>query len=313
MVKELHGFRRQLKNMIEGELKHKIKNQFHKMSITHKMLAEYLLENYEKAAFLTASRLGAIVGTSESTVIRFASILGYNGYPELQEAMQEMVRRKLSTATRLRGINDSARNSPVLLEIFLNDMQNLKKTFQNLSGEAFEEAVTAINSASTIYILGFRSAHCLALLLGFYLEMIGKKVKIIPSGVSSIYEQLSAIAENDLIIGISFPRYTRQTIEGVEYAKKLGAKVIAITDTVVSPLAHWSDITLTSESNIGSFIESFVAPISLINAIVIAAGQKQKEQTAAYLDKREEIWKTCNIFFASEKGSGEKIHKGKTK
>ena len=299
--------------MIEGELKQKIKNQFHKMSIAHKMLAEYLLENYENAAFLTAARLGAIVGTSESTVIRFASILGYHGYPELQEAMQEMVRRKLSTPTRLRGISDSAKNFPVLSEIFLSDMQNLKKTFQNISEKAFEEAVEEISNASTIYILGFRSAHCLALLLGFYLEMIGKKVKIIPSGASSIYEQLSAVEENDLVIGISFPRYTRQTIEGAEYAKNLGAKVMAITDTVVSPLAHWADITLTSESNIGSFMESFAAPISLINAIVTAAGQKQREQTIAFLVKREEIWNKCNIFFVAEKGSAEKIQKGKTK
>ncbi|WP_051534147.1 MurR/RpiR family transcriptional regulator [Desulfitibacter alkalitolerans] len=297
--------------MIEGELKQKIKNQFHKMSIAHKMLAEYLLENYEKAAFLTAARLGAIVGTSESTVIRFASTLGYHGYPELQEAMQEMVRRKLSTATRLREISDSARSSPVLPEIFIGDMQNLKKTFQNISAEIFEEAVKEINNASTIYILGLRSAHCLALFLGFYLEMIGKNVKVVPSGVSSIYEQLSEVKENDLLIGISFPRYTRQTIEGVEHAKKLGAKVVAITDTVVSPLAHWADITLTSESNIGSFIESFAAPLSLINAIVTAAGQKQIEKTLSVLEKREETWGKYRIFYFAEKGSLEKNSKRK--
>lgn len=292
--------------MMESQLKQRIKNQFHKLSATHRLLAEYLLDNYEKAAFLTASRLGAIVGTSESTVIRFASTLGYQGYPELQEAMQDMVRHKLSTATRLRETGESAKNTPVLPELFLSDMDNLKKTFQEVSAEAFEETVEEISDASTIYILGLRSAYCLALFLGFYLEMIGKKVKIIPSGVSSIFEQLSVVRNTDLVIGISFPRYTRQTIEGVEFAKKLGARVVVITDTVVSPLAQWADITLTSESNIGSFIESFVAPLSLINALVTAVGRKQRDQTIDILEKQEVIWERCNIFYVSEKGSAEK-------
>ncbi|KUO49638.1 MAG: hypothetical protein APF76_00205 [Desulfitibacter sp. BRH_c19] len=292
--------------MIDSHLKQKIKNQFHKLSATHKLLAEYLLENYEEAAFLTASRLGTIVGTSESTVIRFASTIGYQGYPELQEAMQDMVRHKLSTTTRLRETSDSAKDTQVLPELFLGDMENLKKTFQEISVEAFEETVEEISDASTIYILGLRSAHCLALFLGFYLEMIGKKVKVVPSGVSSIYEQLSVVRNTDLVIGISFPRYTRQTIDGVEYAKKLGAKVVVITDTVVSPLAQWADITLTSQSNIGSFIESFAAPLSLINALVTAVGRKQRDQTLDILEKQEVIWERCNIFYVSEKDSVKK-------
>lgn len=256
---------------------------------------------------MTASRLGAIIGTSESTVIRFACTLGYSGYPELQAAMQDMVRSKLSTAARLRDACETSKDSPILPEIFHYDMENLRKTYQEISPEAFAQAVDQISSASTIYILGMRSAHCLALFLGFYLEMIGKKVKVVPSGVSSIYEQLSGVKENDLIVGISFPRYTKITIEGIAYAKQMGASVVVITDTILSPLAQWADITLTSESNLGSFIESFAAPLSLINALVTAVGRRQKDQTLEVLEKMEMIWEKCDIFHLSEKNDGGKI------
>jgi DNA-binding MurR/RpiR family transcriptional regulator len=290
--------------MDDCEFKKRITSQFHGLSAAHKALGDYLLNNYEKAAFLTASRLGTIVGISESTVIRFACSLGYRGYPELQRDLQEMVRIRLSTVSRLKEAAEASKDIPVLKDIFRYDLENLKKTYEEISPEAFEKAVEQILNVSTIYILGMRSAHCLALFLGFYLEMIGKRVKVLPCGVSSIYEQLSGINTSDLMVGISFPRYTKGTIEGVEHAKKLGAKVIVITDSVLSPLSQWADITLTSASNLGSFIESFAAPLSLINALVTAVAKKQQDQTIAVLEKMEAIWDKCNLFHLSEKNEG---------
>jgi len=285
-----------------ADLKQKITAQFHNLSAAQKNLAEYLLENYDKAAFLTASRLGALVGVSESTVIRFATSIGYQGYPEMQEAMQEMVRNKLNTVSRLRKSAEFSRENSAVREILQTDMENLRKTLQEISVEAFEAAVEEIIKADTIYVLGLRSAHCAAVFLGFYLEMIEKKVRIVPWSVSSIMEQLSGVREKDLVVAISFPRYTRQTIEGAAYAKKAGARILAITDSIVSPLAQWADLTLTAESDLGSFIESFTAPLSVINALITAVGRKQKTKTISVLEQLEKLWEQYDIFYIKEKG-----------
>lgn len=285
-----------------ADLKQKITAQFHNLSTAQKNLAGYLLEHYDKAAFLTASRLGAVVGVSESTVIRFATTIGYHGYPEMQEAMQEMVRNKLNTVSRLRKSAELSGENATVREILQTDMENLRKTLQEISVEAFEAAVEEIVKAKTIYVLGLRSAHCAAVFLGFYLEMIKKKVRVVPWSVSSIMEQLSGIGGEDLVIAISFPRYTRQTIEGTACAKKAGARILAITDSIVSPLAQWADLTLTAESDLGSFIESFTAPLSVINALVTAVGRKQKTKTISTLEQLEKLWEQYNIFYIKEKG-----------
>jgi DNA-binding MurR/RpiR family transcriptional regulator len=293
--------------MTESELTQKIRNHYHKLSSTHKLIAEYILNNFEEAAFLTASRLGTLIGTSESTIIRFACCLGYNGYPELQEAMQDMLRNKLNTVTLIDNTSENANITPIFSEIFLADMDNLRKTFQEIVPVEFQKAVNEIANAPSIYILGMRTAYCIVLFLEHYLEMICKKVKVIPSGVSSIFEQLSLVDKKDIIIAISFPKYTKLTVDGVKYAKKKGKRIIAITDSVLSPLAQWADITLTSETKTGSFIQSFVAPLSLVNSLVIAVARQQKSQLLDSLKEREAICNKNKIFYPINTAKIEKL------
>ncbi|NLC52053.1 MAG: MurR/RpiR family transcriptional regulator [Firmicutes bacterium] len=284
------------------DFKIRLQSCYHKLSGSQKKIAEYLLENFEKAAFLTASRLGNLVQVSESTVIRFANTLGYNGYPELQEEFREILRTRFTAVSCLKESSSfKAARSPDLAEILNIDLQNLSKTLAEISPDVFEKAVEEIISAPFIYILGLRSAHCLALFLGFYLEMIGKHVKVIPQGTNSIFEQFTGAGAGDLAIGISFPCYTRQTIEGVAYAQKKGCRILALTDTVLSPLAQIADITLTAETNTGSFVESFVAPLSVINALIIAVGRKEGKQVTERLEQLEEIWERYRIYYLSSK------------
>lgn len=279
-------------------LQKRIQKMYGELSGAQRALAEFLLANYEQAAFLTAARLGALVGVSESTVVRFAYTLGYQGWPELQGVLQEMVKNRLSTAARLRlSAAQAKEKESVAREILATDLENLRRTLQDLNEEVFDAAVEAIISAEDIYVLGSRSAHSLALFLAFYLQMIGKRVRVVPQGVSSIFEELAAVRPQDLVVGISFPRYTRVTVEGFAYARKKGARTLALTDSVISPLGQLADITLTAQSNLGSFIESFAAPLSVINALVTAVGRRDQEKTLACLDELEEIASQHNIFY----------------
>lgn len=291
----------------QDSLEVRIKRAFNDLSGAQRSLAEFLLNNYEQAAFLTAARLGALVGVSESTVVRFAYTLGYQGWPELQGTLQEKVKNRLSTADRLRlSAAEAGAEESVAREILATDLENLRRTLQELSDADFNAAVDAIIAAADIYVLGSRSAHSLALFLAFYLQMIGKRVRVVPQGVSSIFEELATVRPEDLVIGISFPRYTRLTVEGFAHARRKGAKTLALTDSILSPLAPLADITLTAESNLGSFIESFAAPLSLINALVTAVGRRDKEKTLACLDELEEVAAKHRIFY-SPSGGGTSI------
>ena len=280
-------------------LEARIKKAFGELSGAQRALAEFILSNYEQAAFLTAARLGALVGVSESTVVRFAYTLGYQGWPELQGVLQEMVKNRLSTAARLRlsAAPVAGEKESVAREILTTDLENLRRTLQELKEEDFDAVVDAVIAARDIYVLGSRSAHSLALFLAFYLQMIGKRVRVVPQGVSSIFEELATVRPEDLVIGISFPRYTRLTVQGFEYARARGARMLALTDSILSPLAPLADITLTAQSNLGSFIESFAAPLSVINALVTAVGRRDKEKTLACLDELEEVAARHSIFY----------------
>jgi DNA-binding MurR/RpiR family transcriptional regulator len=284
---------------VGSSLEARIKKGFGDLSGAQRALAEFILHNYEQAAFLTAARLGALVGVSESTVVRFAYTLGYQGWPELQGVLQEMVRSRLSTADRLRlSVAPVAGESEsVPREILTTDLENLRRTLQELKDDDFDAAVDAVIASRDIYVLGSRSAHSLALFLAFYLQMIGKRVRVVPQGVSSIFEELATVRPEDLVIGISFPRYTRLTIQGFEFARARGARMLALTDSILSPLALLADITLTAQSNLGSFIESFVAPLSVINALLTAVGRRDKEKTLARLDELEEVATSHSIFY----------------
>ncbi|KKM10184.1 N-acetylmannosamine kinase [Clostridiales bacterium PH28_bin88] len=267
-------------------------------STRQKLIAEYLLAHYDKAAFMTAAKLGAAVGVSESTVVRFAYALGYDGFPQMQKALQDIVKKRLTTVDRLQmSVHD--KQDHVLDKVLRNDITNIRLTLEESSREDFTEAVSMILAAKNIYIISLRSATALGQFLNFYLHLLLKNCRII-SGAGTLFEQLTAVEKGDLVIGISFPRYSRQTVEGLKYAQEKGATTLAITDSVISPLAKFAKVALVAHSDMASFIDSFVAPLSVINALIIAVGSKESHKTEEALRQLEEIWKTFNIYYTED-------------
>jgi DNA-binding MurR/RpiR family transcriptional regulator len=266
------------------------------MSDSQRILARYLIENVDTAAFLTAGKVGTAVGVSESTVVRFASALGYPGWPELQQVLADIVKAKLSTINRLKH-TASSESSVVAQTVMSTDLDNLKKTMDEIKSDVFERVVELLSNARTIYVLGLRSARSLALFCQFYLQVAGRAVKIVPQGDSSIFEELSYATSEDIVLAISFPRYTNLTVKGFRYAKDTGARTIALTDSEVSPLAQIADISLYARTGIDSFTESFIAPLSLINAIVTAVGRRDEAKTIARLEKFEEICSQNEVYW----------------
>ncbi|MCR4442545.1 MAG: MurR/RpiR family transcriptional regulator [Peptococcaceae bacterium] len=280
---------------MDTTLRKRIQNHYQKMSSNHKLIAGYLLENYDQAAFMTAQQLGETLGVSESTVIRFATSLEYDGYPQLQKDLQCMVKNKISTVERLHlSLESKQRN--ILERVFNTDINNIRRTMEEINPQDFKKAVNEIIEARSIYIISLRSATSLGQFLHFYLNLILKNCRVV-SGMSVFFEELVAIGPEDLAIGISFPRYSRQTIEGLKYAREKGARTIAITDSVTSPLAEHAHYVLTAHSAMTSFIDSFVAPLSVINALIIAVGTQESEKTAQALSMLEEIWDTFKIYY----------------
>lgn len=267
-------------------------------SAKQKLIAEYLLIKYDKAAFMTAAKLGAAIGVSESTVVRFAYALGYEGFPHMQKALQDIVKKRLTTVDRLQmAVHD--KQEQVLDKVLRNDITNIRLTLEEISREDFTEAVSMILAAKNVYIISLRSATALGLFLNFYLHLLLKNCRII-SGAGTLFEQLTAVETGDLVIGISFPRYSRQTVEGLKYAQEKGATTLAITDSVISPLAKFSKVVLVAHSDMTSFIDSFVAPLSVINALIIAVGTKESHRTEEALRQLEIIWKTFNIYYTED-------------
>lgn len=284
------------KNYID--LPSRIKHNFKNFSPSQKLIATYLLNQSDKAAFFTAADLGKAVGVSESTVVRFANFLGYDGYPALQRDLQDGIKNKLTTVNRFKkSINSVNGGENILHEVLRNDMENINNTMNNISLDSYNKFVEEMIKADNIYIVGLRTATSLAYFMGFTLHLILKNVTTITFGVSDLFERLININEKDLLIGISFPRYTLQTVEIMEYAKKKGAKTAAITDSVMSPLAQLADVSLFANSNLNSFIDSFTAPLSVINALVTAVGVKKRGETLEYLAELEEVWKKYNVFY----------------
>jgi len=280
------------------DLSSRIKANNKKFSPSQRLIAEYLLNHSDKAAFFTAANLGKAVGVSESTVVRFANFLGYDGYPALQRDLQDGIKNKLTTVNRLKkSIKSVNAGENVLYQVLRNDMENINNTMNNISLDSFNKFVEEMLKADNIYIVGLRTAASLAYFMGFTLHLILKNVTTITFGVSDLFEKLININEKDLLIGISFPRYTLQTVEIMEYAQKKGAKTVAITDSVMSPLAQLADVSLFANSNLNSFIDSFTAPLSIINALVTAVGVKKRGETLEYLAELEEVWEKYNVFY----------------
>ncbi|WP_427338746.1 MurR/RpiR family transcriptional regulator [Caloranaerobacter sp. DY30410] len=278
-----------------------IQINFPRLSKGQRLIAEYILNHYDKAAFMTASKLGEMVGVSESTVVRFANALGFSGYPSLQRALQELIKNKLTTVQRLSMSNNYSDNSTLLKKILKADMDNIRSTIEEINNDEFEKVVDCIYNANRVYIIGLRSSTTLANYLGFYLSLILDNVKVVTYGISDIFEQLLRVNKGDVVIGISYPRYSRRTLEALNYVKQQECKIIGITDSFLSPISGIADYTLIAKSNMISFVDSLVAPLSLINALIIAIGMKEKTEITQYFQKLERLWYEYNVYDCKDK------------
>lgn len=279
------------------ELIQRLNHSGKKLSKSHRRIAECIVTHYDKVVFMTASKLGEYVGVSESTVVRFAAALGYSGYPQLQKALQELIHHRLTASQRFEMTSDMD-HSQVLNKVLKADIQNIRSTLDEIDLDAFEHAIDMIIQARSIYVMGLRSSAPIAEFLAHYLKFIFPNVRVVTSGVSDVFEQLSRIGEGDLMIGISFPRYTSRSIEAMEYARRQGASLIAITDGPLSPLHSTSDVCLMAKSDMSSFVDSFAAPLSLINALIVALAQRRRTELSEYFERMEKIWAEYDVYLA---------------
>lgn len=266
-----------------------------KLSKGHRRIAQYIVEHYDKAVFMTASRLGESVGVSESTVVRFAAVLGYEGYPQLQRALQELVSHRLTAVQRFEMSSEIDPNA-VLRTVLKSDMQNIRATVEELDNHAFEEGVKRILNAKEIYVIGLRSAAPLAQFLGYYLNYIFDRVHLVSSAATDVFEEIARISEADVVIGISFPRYSTRTVEAMRFARSCGAQVISITDGPMSPLHEASDVCLNACTDMASFVDSLAAPMSVINALVVSLGLHRKEELSRHFKQLEAIWAANDVY-----------------
>lgn len=289
-------------NMEENDLLLKLNQTYKSLSKGQKQLANYIMENYDRAAFITASKMGRIVGVSESTVVRFAYALGYDGYPELQKSLQELIRNKLTSVQRIQLTSD-LKQDDVLKSVLKADMANIRATIDSIDNAAFNASIEALLNAKKVYVVGVRSAAPLAQFLSYYLNFVLDNVITVNMIVSDAYESMVRISKDDVCVGISFPRYSRRTIEALSFAKGRGAKLIAITDSVFSPLAELADHALIARSDMASFADSLAAPLSLINAIIVAASLQRKDEVYERFSQLESIWGRQNVYVTKETGN----------
>ncbi len=279
----------------------RIREQYKGMSKGHKKIASFILEHYDQAVFMTAARLGDALRISESTVVRFAAGIGYRGYPEFQRALEECVQNKLSSVQKIDAKYGHSTQSEILTSVLTADMDKLQHTIQHLDAAAFETAVDTILGADHIYIMGLRSNAPLAEFLNFYLNMIrGNVVLLKTTSVSETFEQMIRIDERDCFVGISFPRYSMRTLKAMEFANDRNAKVIAITDTIHSPMNLYSSCNLLARSDMVSIVDSLVAPLSVINALVVAMCLKCPQEVKRNLDLLEQTWNNYQVYLNDE-------------
>ncbi len=268
-----------------------------KFSKGQRLIAEYIVEHYDRAAFMTALKLGETVGVSESTVVRFATELGYDGYPKLQKAMQEMIRDKLTSLQRIDVTSSRIGNESVLDAVLNQDIDKIRRTLEETSHSDFEKAINAIVNAKTIYIYAVRSTSALSNFLGYYFELIFGDVRVINSADrTEIYEHLFRISKGDVIIGISFPRYSKAAAQAMKFAHGRGASVIALTDSMASPIVSDADAVLLARSDIASVVDSLVAPLSMINAIIVATVLKKGESVKHTFEQLENVWTQQGVY-----------------
>ncbi len=266
-----------------------------KLSKSHRRIAEYIVEHYDKAVFMTAAKLGEMVAVSESTVVRFAVALGYEGYPQLQRSLQDLVRHRLTVTQRFEMSADINQQN-VLSTVLKTDMQNIRATIEEIDEKVFQQVVETIMGAKRLYILGLRSAAPLAQFAGYYLHYIFDDVRVVAAGTTDVFEAISCVKEDDVLLGISFPRYSSRTIEAMSFARAHKAKVIGLTDGAMSPLHDVADICLSVHTDMASFVDSMAAPMSVINALIVALGIMNREKLNARFKQLEEVWDAYSVY-----------------
>ncbi|PXV85650.1 RpiR family transcriptional regulator [Lachnotalea glycerini] len=279
------------------DIVNKINDQYNMLSKGQKRLAAYIMDNYDKAVFLTATKLGEAVGVSESTVVRFAMNLGYKGYPEFQKSIEELVQGRLNKIEKMEVTYGHNSQSQILENVLAADAEKIKYTLEHTDGKAFEQAVDTLINARKVYIIGLRSCAPLASFLGFYFNMLLDNVLLInTNSTTEIFEQMLHIDKDDAIIGISFPRYSMRTLKALEFANNKNAAVITLTDNIHAPINLYSSCNLVAKSEMVSIVDSLVAPLSVINALVVAICMKQKEKVITTLEELERIWDEYQIY-----------------
>ena len=274
-----------------------IQENINTFSKGQKRIAAFILDSYDKAAFMTASRLGKKVGVSESTVVRFAAELGYDGYPDMQKSLQKMIRNRLTSVQRIEVTNDRIGDQDLVSMVLQSDMEKIRLTLEELDRSAFDNAVKAIVSAKRIYIIGVRSSAAIASFLGFYFNLIFDNVVNVTAGTASeMFEHLLRVGEDDVVIGVSFPRYSSRTVQAMSFARDRKATTVAITDSEASPLAPICKYTLKARSDMASFGDSLVAPLSLVNALLVAVSRAKNDDLANTFQTLERIWEDYGVY-----------------
>lgn len=274
-----------------------IQENMNTFSKGQKRIAAFILDSYDKAAFMTASRMGKKVGVSESTVVRFAAELGYDGYPDMQKSLQKMIRNRLTSVQRIEVTNDRIGDQDLVSMVLQSDMEKIRLTLEELDRSAFDNAVKAIVSAKRIYIIGVRSSAAIASFLGFYFNLIFDNVVNVTAGTASeMFEHLLRVGEDDVVIGVSFPRYSSRTVQAMSFARDRKATTVAITDSEASPLAPICKYTLKARSDMASFGDSLVAPLSLVNALLVAVSRAKNDDLANTFQTLERIWEDYGVY-----------------
>ncbi len=274
-----------------------IKTMRDSMSKSHKKIADYVYNHYDKAAFMTAAKLGEIAGVSESTVVRFATELGYEGYPEFQHVLREIIKNKLTAVQRMEITSSKFAEKDILSTVLSSDIDKLRQTMETVSVSDFAEAINTISEAKRIYILGARTCFSIANFLGFYLNLMSFDTRLITTNsASETFEQIFDTDSSDAVIAISYPRYSRRTLNAVKYAHDKGSKIIAITDSELSPIYPFADQKIIASSDMSNFADSLVAPLSIINAIIVALVMRNEERIARKFTQLENIWDEYQVY-----------------
>ena len=265
------------------------------LSKGHRRIAEYIDEHSDKAAFMTAVTLGQNCGVSESTVVRFATALGYDGYPEMQTALRELVRQRLTASQRF-DLAGEIEEEDVLGTVLKNDMRNIRQTVDDVSREDFDAAVELLLGARRIYVMGLRSAAPLAQFFGHYLHLIFDEVVMVQNTTGDVFDEIERVGAGDVVVGVSFPRYSTRTVDCMRFARDNGAKVVAVTDGAMSPLSEVADVRLYAHTDMASFVDSLAAPISVLNALIVALSLRRRDELSAHLKRLESIWNEHGVY-----------------